>query len=134
MKKITILLFAIVGFTWQANSQVNLNENFDSGTPAGWTNNYSNTANGACSGNSVRRNLWSTNTSTGHLTSPNLVGISNGTDLIISFDYKVVEYNFSNPTVGQAAGWGSADIQYSTDNGTTWLTALTIDEIGRAHV
>ncbi|GGW64954.1 putative secreted protein (Por secretion system target) [Winogradskyella epiphytica] len=128
MKKITFLLFAMLAFCWQSNSQVNINENFDSGTPDGWTDNYTNSSAGACSGNSERKNLWSAGTSMGHLTTPNFEGISNGTDLIISFDYKIVEYNFSNPTVPQAEGWGSSEIRYSTDDGANWITAFTIDD------
>jgi hypothetical protein len=125
MKKITLLFFSIMA-AW-SYGQVGINENFDSGTPAGWTDSYSNSPNGACVGNSERDNLWSFS-ATGNLTTPNLTAASNGTDLTISFDYKIVEYNFSNPTVAQGSGWGTAELQYSTDDGNTWNTFFTIDD------
>jgi hypothetical protein len=125
MKKITLLFFSIMA-AW-SYGQVGINENFDSGTPAGWTDSYSNSPNGACVGNSERDNLWSVS-ATGNLTTPNLTAASNGTDLTISFDYKIVEYNFSNPTVAQGSGWGTAELQYSTDDGNTWNTFFTIDD------
>ncbi|WP_417199387.1 T9SS type A sorting domain-containing protein [Bizionia sp.] len=129
MKKFTIQIFAILAFafTWQANAQVNISENFDSGTPAGWTDSYANSISAACAGASERDNLWSSSAA-GNLTSPNQVGASNATDLTISFDYQILEYSFSTPTVAQEAGWGSADIQYSTDDGVNWITALTIND------
>lgn len=125
MKKITLLFtFLISTFAF---SQVGVSENFDGGTPAGWTDSYANTATAACAGNSERDNLYNFSTS-GNITSPNQVGASNGTDLTISFDYKIVEYNFSNPTVPQGTGWGTAELQYSTDDGANWTTVLTIDD------
>jgi hypothetical protein len=39
MKKITLLFFAMLAFTWQANAQV-LNEGFEAGIPADWTQEY----------------------------------------------------------------------------------------------
>jgi len=126
MKKITLLIFMMFSLTLTF-AQVGISENFDSGTPAGWTDDYSNSPNGACAGNSERGNIWSSNT-TGNLTTPNQVGLSNGTDLTLSFDYKIVDYNFSNPTVATGTGWGTADIQYSTDDGATWNTVFTIDD------
>ena len=39
MKKITLLLFAMLAFTWQFNAQV-LNEGFETGIPADWTQEY----------------------------------------------------------------------------------------------
>lgn len=122
MKKITFLIFAFIStFTF---AQVGISENFDSGTPAGWTDSYANTTTSPCAGNSERDNLWSSST-TGNLTSPNQVGASNGTDLTVSFDYKIIDYTGGTAT---AAGWGSAELQYSTDDGATWTTVLTIDD------
>lgn len=123
MKKIT-LLNLMMFITTLAYSQVVISEDFDSGTPTGWTDTYTNTSTYACNGNSERDNLWS-GSLTGNISSPNQVGLSNGTDLTISFDYKVVEYSGGTAT---AAGWGTADLQYSTDDGGTWATALTIND------
>jgi hypothetical protein len=55
------------------------------------------------------------------------VGASNATDLTVSFDYKIVNYS-GGATVATPAGWGSAELQYSTDDGGTWATVLTIDD------
>jgi len=126
MKKITLLcvmlLFSIAGM-----SQVLISENFDAGTPAGWTDTYGNTTTLPCSVASERDNLYSFSTS-GNLTSPNQVGASNNTDLTINFDYKIVDYDFANPIDATPVGWGSADLQYSTDDGANWNTVLTIDD------
>ncbi len=127
MKKITLLITFIFAFSWLGNAQVLVSEDFDSGTPAGWTDSYANTSTVACSGNSERDNLWSFS-STGDLTSPNYAAGSNGTDLTVSFDYKIVEYDSSNPIVPQGPGWGTAELQYSTDDGANWTTILTIDD------
>lgn len=129
MKKITFSLFILCcfAFSWQGMAQVNINEDFDSGTPTGWTDSYGNTSSAACSGNSERDNLWSSST-TGNLTTPNLVGASNATDLNISFDYKILDYSSSTPTNATPEGWGTADLQYSTDDGVNWTTILTIDD------
>ena len=122
MKKITLLIFlTLTSFTF---AQVAFDENFDSGTPAGWTDTYSNTSSASCAGNSERDNLWSSS-NTGNLTSPNFVGASNATDLVISVDYKMLEQSDSSAT---SAGWGTAELQYSTDDGTNWTTVFTIDD------
>jgi len=122
MKKITLLLVMLI--TTFSFSQVGINENFDAGTPAGWTDSYTNTTTTPCSGSSERDNLWGSST-TGNLTSLNQVGASNATDLTVNFDYKIIDYSGGGAT---AAGWGSADLQYSTDDGATWNTVLTIDD------
>ena len=123
MKKIT-LLFAMLMFSIAGFSQVVISENFDAGTPAGWTDTYGNTATNSCAGSSERDNLYS-GSSTGNMTSPNQVGASNGTDLTVDFDYKVIDWSGGAAT---SAGWGSADLQYSTDDGATWNTVLTIND------
>ena len=111
-------------------SQVSVLANFDSGIPAGWTNSgYSASTSQACAGQSVRHNVYSGSAS-GTMGTPNLVGSSNGTDLSVTFDYKVV--NWSAATVATPAGWGTADLQYSTDDGTNWISALLIDDTNHA--
>jgi hypothetical protein len=127
MKKITFLFTLIFAFSWLGNAQVLVSEDFDSGTPAGWTDSYANTDIAACSGNSERDNLW-TSSPSGDLTTTNYVAASNGTDLTVSFDYKIVEYDFSNPIVPQGSGWGTAELQYSTDDGANWNTFFTLDD------
>lgn len=130
MKKITLsLLFGImslVGF-----SQIGLVENFDASVtlPAGWTSDagdYAVSFVQNCDGRSVRSNFDDTNLS-GFLTSPNVVGQSNGTDLTIAFDYKIVDWSAAtDPT---PPGWGELYVQYSTNDGGTWNTVLTINDV-----
>ncbi|WP_033960089.1 T9SS-dependent choice-of-anchor J family protein [Psychroserpens jangbogonensis] len=123
MKKFTLLIFLLTTSTLL--SQVAIDKNFDSGTPAGWTDSYTNTTTGACDGSSERVNIWSS-TPTGDLTTSNQVAVSNGTDITFSIDYKVVEY--SPITTPAPDGWGTADLEYSTDDGSNWITAGTIDD------
>lgn len=122
---LSIFLFGI--FCKAGMAQIEINENFDSGTPDGWVDTYTNSSTQACEGNSERDNLYSWS-STGNITTPNYPGISNETDLSFSFDYKIVNYNWSNPVDPTPAGWGSAEFQYSLDDGDTWTTALTIND------
>ncbi|WP_452227394.1 T9SS type B sorting domain-containing protein [Lacinutrix cladophorae] len=130
MKKITLsLLFgfmSLIGF-----SQVGLVENFDSGftLPAGWTSDaedYSVAFVENCDGRSVRANLDDSNLEA-HLTSPNIVGQSNGTDLTIAFDYKIVDW--AGAIEATAPGWGEILVQYSINNGALWTTIDTINDI-----
>ncbi|WP_422104982.1 T9SS type A sorting domain-containing protein [Winogradskyella sp.] len=127
MKKITLLLFCLMGY--MTYGQVNVNENFDAGTPTDWTGNYNNTTEAACAVASERVNLYSSNTSA-NLTTANYAGASNATDLNISFDYVILDYpaGFDPPDTATTAGWGSAELQYSTDDGMNWTTILTIDD------
>ncbi|MBU2940825.1 gliding motility-associated C-terminal domain-containing protein [Lacinutrix sp. C3R15] len=129
MKKITLSLLlgfmSLVGF-----SQVGLVENFDSGVtlPTGWTSDaedYSVSFVENCDGRSVRANLDVTNTDA-QLTSPNIVGESNGSDLTIAFDYKIVDWSLA--TTETQPGWGEILVQYSVDDGTNWVTVDTIDD------
>ncbi|PTM03527.1 MAG: hypothetical protein DA407_13940, partial [Bacteroidetes bacterium] len=129
MKKITLsLLFglmSLVGF-----SQIGLVENFDAGVtlPTGWTSDsgdYAVSFVENCDGRSVRVNLDDTNTDA-HLTSPNIAGQSNGTDLTIAFDYKIVDW--SAAVDATPPGWGELMIQYSTNDGAVWNTVETIND------
>ncbi|MGY0392742.1 fibronectin type III domain-containing protein [Bizionia sp. KMM 8389] len=125
MKKITIQVFAFLAFVccWQAQSQVNINENFNSGS-TGWTGSYLNSPISACDGSSQRDNLYSWS-ETGNLTSPNLVAASNATDLMISMDYKIINYSGGDG----ATDWGTAEIQFSLDDGGSWTTVYTLNDV-----
>ncbi|CAM4382990.1 T9SS-dependent choice-of-anchor J family protein [Flavobacterium terrigena] len=128
MKKITLWLFALLT-SWQMTAQVGIFQNYDSDTnmPAGWTvtgGGYV-TATEACSGNSFVDNLYSFST-TGTLVTPNQVAGSNGTDLTVSFNYKIENWN-SNTAA--SPGWGNIQVQYSTNNGGAWTTFFTIDDV-----
>jgi hypothetical protein len=67
------------------------------------------------------------------MTSPNQVTASNGTDITFSIDYKVVNWSSSAPIEATPDGWGTADLQYSTDNGANWITAGTIDDSNHSN-
>ena len=106
MKKFTLLFTMLLGFLTVSNAQIGVLQGFDSSTtvPAGWTNPnfFGVTATQACSGNSIRKNLWSSST-TGVLTTPNYAAASNGTDATFSFDYKIIDYDL--PNAATPAGW-----------------------------
>ncbi|MCX7546353.1 gliding motility-associated C-terminal domain-containing protein [Xanthomarina sp. F1114] len=128
MKKITLsLLFgliSLIGF-----SQIGLVENFDASLtiPPGWTSaGYSGTPFNPCSVVSLRSNLSDSNTSD-YLESPNILGESNGTDVTVSFDYKIVDW--SAAVDASPPGWGEFYVQYSTDNGGSWTTIGTINDV-----
>ena len=124
MKKITIAIVLLLLSTSFLQAQVYIIENFDAGTPAAWTDTYANTTTAPCSIQSERDNLWSSST-TGNMTTNNYVGISNGTDLSFSIDYKILNWSGLGAT---PSGWGSATLQYSTDDGTNWIDVLVIDD------
>ncbi|MGO1752466.1 MAG: hypothetical protein ACTHYV_08235, partial [Psychroflexus sp.] len=129
MKKILLitLLFCLpyVGY-----SQIGVFENFNQGLPPGW---QGNTGAGnflvddvaSCEGQSARVTLTGFFLTNAELTSNNIVGQSNATDFSLNFDYKVID---SQDESAFPAGWGTADIQYSKDNGATWTTFGTIDD------
>ncbi|MFD2551242.1 gliding motility-associated C-terminal domain-containing protein [Bizionia sediminis] len=127
MKKITLsILFGIISFF--GFSQIGLVENFDAGLtlPPGWTGaGYAGSVFQPCSVVSLRANLSASNL-TDDLISPNIVGESNGTDLTVALDYKIVDWSAAvDPT---NPGWGELNIQYSTDNGVNWITAGSIND------
>lgn len=128
MKKITLLIICLLSLN--VNSQISISESFNSSTslPTGWTSNrYSGTATQSCNGNSFRSSLYAGATSSsGWLSSPNYVAMSNGQNVVVTFDYKVV--NFSSATVATSAGWGSLQVQMSQDNGATWVTQFEIND------
>lgn len=128
MKKITLFIVCLLSLN--INSQISISENFNASTslPTGWTaNRYSGTATQSCSGNSFRSSLYAgSTTSSGWLSSPNYVTASNGQNVVVTFDYKVV--NFSSATVATPAGWGNLQVQMSQDNGITWVTQFTIND------
>ena len=117
MKKITLLLLLLVT-SWQINAQVSINQGFEATTtPAGWTYvSFSRSTTTPCVGvASVRRNFWSSGPA-GSVTSQNYAAASNGAQIDVSFDWKSEEYS-----AGDGVGV-NMDVQYSTDNGVSWIT------------
>lgn len=128
MRRFLLFVFLIISADFY--SQIAISENFNASTtlPSGWTSNrFSGTATQSCEGNSFRCSLYSGTTSTtGTLSSPNYTSISNGQNVVVTFDYKIV--NFSAATVATPAGWGNLQVQISQDNGVNWTTEFTLND------
>lgn len=128
--KTLLLNFAFVFISFASFAQIGVIENLDGGVPVGWSNqgaNFFGSNLQSCTGNSIRANVWGTGASSNStLTTVNYEGLSNGTDLNISFDYKIVDW--SAATDATAPGWGFFDIEYSTDAGDNWTLLETIDD------
>ena len=120
--RLPLLFILVSGVGLSVSGQANFVEDFDSGTPAGWTDSYSNISTQACSGSSERDNIYS-GSSTGDMTSP--TATSNGTDVTFAFDYKIVDW--SAATAATAAGWGTIELQYNVNSGG-WTTFHTIND------
>lgn len=128
MKTITLLLSMFIGIH-QLNAQISHFEDFEGYTNISqveWSTNgfFFDSFSRPCDGTSIRDNLANIST-TGELVSPNFVGQSDGTDIRISFDYKVINWGFLNAT---QPGWGNISIQFSTNNGNSWNDIASIDD------
>jgi hypothetical protein len=77
-----------------------------------------------CDGTSIRNNIHQYSQS-GQLISPNFSGLSDGTDIRISFDYKLINWGFLSAT---QSGWGELTLQYSVNNGSSWIDIDTIND------
>lgn len=113
----------------QLNAQISHFEDFEGYTNISqveWTTNgfFFDSFSRPCDGTSIRDNLANIST-TGELISPNFVGQSDGTDIRISFDYKLINWGFLNAT---QPGWGNISIQFSTNNGSSWNDIASIDD------
>ncbi|WP_053990444.1 T9SS type A sorting domain-containing protein [Mangrovimonas sp. TPBH4] len=122
MKKVTLLFMLLCSII--TYSQISIVQNFDSGT-GGWTSDWyqfsiADGFNAACS-NAALQALGSAGGST-TATSP--ASTSNGTDVTVSFDYKISNFG---PPYAPVANWGSFVFEYTTD-GTTWTTLTTIND------
>lgn len=126
--KIKLLLLLLIFATGFSSGQVVVQEDFNASTslPTGWTSNGSGTSTQSCDGNSFRRNVYNTGgNSTMTLTTPNQVASSNGNDISVSVDYKVVDWSLAtSPT---PANFGTLELQFSIDDGSNWTTFSTID-------
>ncbi|TXK73036.1 T9SS type A sorting domain-containing protein [Mesonia sp. K4-1] len=132
MRKITFSILLVLVATLFVNAQINTSQNFNSSTSYtdGWSDDgaFAITPTGACGGNSARDNVW-VNSISGKLYSPPIDDLSSGTTMDISFDYKIVDYVSSGiPINATQPGWGSLDVEYTLDQGTTWINLMTIDD------
>lgn len=128
MKTITLAFF-VVYCVFQSHAQISHFEDFEGYTninQVAWTTNgfFFDSFSRPCDGTSIRDNLANIST-TGALVSPNFVGQSDGSNLRISFDYKIINWGFLNAT---QPGWGNINIQYSTNDGNSWNDLATIDD------
>lgn len=115
------MLISITAF-----SQVEIVENFDGGIPSNWTSGgYSPNNLVGCGGTGlgVFANISSGSSKT--LTTPNYTAISNGTNLTASFDYNIFTFGTLE---APPAGWGTIELEYSTDNGANWTNITTITD------
>lgn len=127
--KIKLLLLLLIFATGFSSGQVVVQEDFNASTslPTGWTSNGSGTSTQSCDGNSFRRNVYNTggNSTMTLTTPPNQVASSNGNDISVSVDYKVVDWSLAtSPT---PANFGTLELQFSIDDGSNWTTFSTID-------
>lgn len=128
MKTITFALSMFIS-VFQLTAQISHFEDFENYTNISqldWETNgfFFDSFSRPCDGTSIRDNLANIST-TGELISPNFVGQSDGSDIRISFDYKLINWGFLNAT---QPGWGNISIQYSIDNANSWNEVATIDD------
>ncbi|WP_397363806.1 T9SS type A sorting domain-containing protein [Olleya sp. R77988] len=134
MKKITFYLIMLLSIT--AFSQIEIVENFDdlsnNALPTGWTSTDIDAATSfACGGSGYSISGGFTAAGSSTVTTTDLTGVSNGTDLTASFSLNLFEQFSQFPPASYSApatGWGSIVLEYSTDNGTTWTNIMTIDD------
>ncbi len=122
MKKSLLLIIGVFCLCFSLHAQVYFDIDMESGWPTGWTESFASTTTNPCEVTSERDNLYSFS-STGHATSPTLS--SNGEDMDVSFDYKIVDYSTYAPT--STSDFTSVTFDVSTDGGTTWTAAYTIN-------
>jgi hypothetical protein len=116
MKKIYNFIgaIALLAVPFMASSQVNINEDFESGDPAGWTlNNFSSSyfAGNDCDGSSLGGNVYGFSPSADFTTA---TATAAGGQVNITFDYKVVDYNSNDAA---AADFGSITLEHEVDGG-----------------
>lgn len=115
MKKIYNFIgaIALLAAPFAANSQVNMDENFDAGTtPAGWTaTGFFFGGPNDCGTEAYRGNRWSSST-TGNVTTD--IQTATGGQINVSFEYKVVDYFSNDATTGD---WGTLTLEHSIDGG-----------------
>ncbi|MGB1393768.1 MAG: fibronectin type III domain-containing protein, partial [Flavobacteriaceae bacterium] len=119
MKKITLFTLLLFAFCWQTNAQIYIEESLDSGIPTGWTQSsyFSSTnSNYLCEGTgNLADNMYGSSANDGTITSKNHVGISNGTDTSVTFEW------LARPYTTNAVDF-IIYVEYSTDNGSSWTS------------
>ena len=138
MKKITLLFSMLLSIT--AFSQIEIVEDFNSTAnltlPTGWTSSaFLANDDANCDGNALYHVALLNGLSLPYVasaTSPNYTAISNGTEVTASFSYNVYIQEqigaLPVPFSSMPTGWGSLDLEYSTDNGSNWTSITTITD------
>lgn len=123
-----IIFFTVLFFVFNSVfAQINFSQNFNSVTsfPSAdnWTaQGFNVTTTNACEGRSARGQFSSSGAKT--LISPNQPAASNGNAVNINFKYKVINLSGS----AAPSNFGSLEVQYSTNNGSSYATAYTINQ------
>lgn len=119
------LLVVALSFITALNAQINVSYNFNTNS-TGWTGNIlRTTATTACGSASMRRNLYSTQT-TGNMVSPLLGTTAASSTIALSYKYKIA--NWSANTVGTPNPWGNFVVQYGATATGPWTTFQTVDQ------
>ncbi len=132
MKRLVLIMSAFLGFflfSPESSGQITINETFDgTSTPTGWTyTSFARTTTSPCTGVGVLRRNFYSSAQTGNIQSP--VQASNGQNLTISFNYKIINYTGGTATPN-TPDWGDIYTEVSIDGGTTYtITAGTINEV-----
>lgn len=112
--KTRLLLIMMLIFSF-GKAQINVNEGFESGLPAGWINsNYSVTTSASCSGSQSLSASLFTSGSNGNLQTTSY--ISNGNAITFSYSYKAQGYSNDNFI---------ARLYYEVNNTNTWTQVNT---------
>lgn len=122
-KNYFLILMFFLSILGGINAQVYMTENFNgtSGLPTNWGGTMYQSTVAPCNVSSATINLYSFNL-TGSLTSPTQT--ATGNDLDVTFNYKIV--NWGATGTATPADFGTIDVQYSVNNGTSWTTFHTI--------
>lgn len=123
MKKLYTYLGVLACFlmtTIAYSQEVIIVEDFDDPTvPTGWsTLGFLPTEVDACENGSLRRNFNEEDALTGTLSTPGFE--ASGSDIIVSFDYKIIDVATGDAT--DPTDVGTMKLQYSIDGGATWVT------------
>lgn len=122
MRKITFYftITLLTLFIWQTNAQINIYEDFENGLPDNWSMiggvYQNNNTDYVCEGaSSMYDNIFDNSDNNGVMTSNNYVGVSNGEDVVVIYQWAARPYqtNAVDYTI---------DVEYSIDDGASWIS------------
>lgn len=120
---LTVLALFLL-FSSEILAQINYSQNWNAGSIAGWSSNWSHNTTQTCEGSGmVRRNIyWPA--SAGAFQSPN-VGQSIGTAVTLTYQYKITDW--PGGTSATPANFGAIDVQYAATIAGPWTTVQTVN-------